>query len=60
MRGQEGAGGSKRENQGERGRGRASERASEEESEMSLIFSYGVAAVSRIDKIIGLFCKRDL
>ena len=22
--------------------------------------SYGVALVSRIDKIIGLFCKRDL
>ena len=22
--------------------------------------SYGVAEVSRIDKIIGLFCKRDL
>jgi len=23
-------------------------------------FRYGVATVSRIDKIIGLFCKRDL
>ena len=25
-----------------------------------LLCSYGMASVSRIDKIIGLFCKRDL
>ena len=27
---------------------------------MSNQFAYGVATVSRIEKIIGLFCKRDL
>ena len=27
---------------------------------LKIILGYGVASVSRIDKIIGLFCKRDL